>query len=181
MLAVESVPHRFHARRDVDSRSYLYQIARRRTALSKPFVWWVKDALDVPAMREAAAVLTGRHDFQSFTDSDPNETSTIVHLDPVVLKEEGDLVLVRVVGSHFIWKMVRRIVGVLVEVGLGKLTAAEVQGFLERPSPLPARLTAPSSGLFLERVVYPGDAPDAPLVAVTPLPRPAASPDSARR
>jgi tRNA pseudouridine38-40 synthase len=173
VLAVEPVPHRFHARRDARSRSYLYQVARRRTALSKPFVWWVKDALDVRAMRDAAAALAGRHDFRSFTDSDPEETSTIVHLDAVALQEEGDLVLVRVSGSHFIWKMVRRIVGVLVEAGLGRLTRKAVAGFLERASPVPARLTAPASGLFLERVVYPGDDDEAPLVAVTPLPRPA--------
>jgi tRNA pseudouridine38-40 synthase len=170
VLAVRPVPHRFHARHDAVSRTYLYQIAKRRTAFAKPFVWWVKDRLDVGAMRAAAATLVGMHDFQSFTDADPSETSTLVHLETLVLEEDGDLILVRVSGSHFVWKMVRRVVGVLVEVGRGKLSADDVERFLEAPSSIPAAVTAPASGLFLERVVYPGEPKEAPLVAVTPLP-----------
>jgi tRNA pseudouridine38-40 synthase len=83
--------------------------------------------------------------------------------------EQGDLLLVGVEGSHFLWKMVRRIVGVLVEIGRGQLTPAATALFLSGPSALPARLTAPASGLFLERVYYPGDPRDAPLQPATPL------------
>jgi tRNA pseudouridine38-40 synthase len=172
VLRIEPVPHRFHARHDAVSRSYLYQVARRRTAFAKPFVWWVKDELDVGAMRAAAAVFVGLHDFRSFTDSDPDEMSTRVQLESVDLEEAGDLILIRVTGSHFVWKMVRRLVGVLVEAGRGRLSLQDIGGFLERPSPIPARLTAPPSGLFLERVVYAGDKVIGPLSAVTPLPRP---------
>jgi tRNA pseudouridine38-40 synthase len=169
VLAIEPVPHRFHARRDPVSRSYVYQIARRRTAFAKPFVWWVKDDLDVRAMREAAGTFVGMHDFRSFTDSDPDEVSTDVLLDAIEVKEDGALILVRVTGSHFVWKMVRRVVGVLVEAGRGHLTVDEIEGFLEEQSPVPARLTAPASGLFLERVVYPGEEGIGPLRAVTPI------------
>ena len=169
VLQIAPAPHRFHARHDAVSRSYVYQVARRRTAFAKPFVWWVKDDLDVRLMREAAGVFVGMHDFRSFTDADPEEGSTRVQLGAIELKEDGDLVLVRVTGSHFVWKMVRRVVGVLVEAGRGRLTIDEIEGFLEAPSPVPARLTAPASGLFLERVLYPGEPPVGPLVAVTPL------------
>ncbi len=171
VLAITAVRHKFHARHDAASRSYLYQVARRRTAFAKPFVWWVKEDLDLDRMREAAAGFAGMHDFRSFSDSDPGESSTKVLLDDVVVGEEGDLILVRVVGSHFIWKMVRRIVGVLVEIGRGGLEPEQVAGFLQEYSPVPARLTAPASGLFLERVVYEGEPGEAPLRAVTPLPR----------
>jgi tRNA pseudouridine38-40 synthase len=170
VLRIEPVPHRFHARHDAASRSYLYQIARRRTAFAKPFVWWVKDDLDVRSMREVAGAFVGMHDFRSFTDSDPEETSTKVQLGAVELKEDGALVLVRVTGSHFVWKLVRRLVGVLVEVGRRRLAVEDVEAFFERPSPVPARLTAPPSGLFLERVVYPGEPAPGPIRAVTPLP-----------
>jgi tRNA pseudouridine38-40 synthase len=169
VLSIAPVRHRFHARHDAASRSYLYQVARRRTAFAKAFVWWVKEELDVERMRAAAARLAGMHDFRSFSDSDPGETSTRVLLDGVEVREDGDLVLVRVVGSHFIWKMVRRIVGVLVEVGRGGLEPDEVSRFLEEWSPVPARLTAPASGLFLERVAYEGDPAERPLQPVTPL------------
>src|SRR5436305_576280 len=58
----------FHARHDAISRVYLYQIATRRTAFAKSFVWWIKDRLDANAMGDAAARLVGRHDFSAFTD-----------------------------------------------------------------------------------------------------------------
>ena len=72
----------------------------------------------------------------------------------VQLKEEGDLILIRIIGSHFLWKMVRRMVGVLVEVGRGKLAEKDIKYFLEHESPTPAKFTAPPSGLFLESVTY---------------------------
>ena len=169
VLAVEPISHRFHARHSVAWRSYLYQITRRRTAFAKPFVWWVKDDLDAATMRGAAALFIGLHDFRSFTDSDPDEMSTRVQLEGLALKEEGDLLLVRVTGSHFVWKMVRRLVGVLVEVGAGRLSAGQAAGFLEESSAVPARVTAPASGLFLERVAYAGDPPETPIRAATPL------------
>ena len=159
ILAIEPTHRRFHARHDAVSRSYLYRIARRKTAFEKPFVWWVKDDLNVDRMREAAAVFVGRHDFRSFTDDDPDEKSTLVVLDTVDIEETDDFVLVRVRGSHFVWKMVRRLVGVLVEVGNGTLEPSALARMLRERSDLPARLTAPPSGLFLERVTYPNDPP----------------------
>jgi len=166
VLSVERAPARFHARHGAVGRSYLYQVSRRRTAFAKPFVWWVKDELDAGAMAKAARTFVGMHDFRSFTDQDPEEGSTRVLVEGVEVKEAGDLVLIRVRGSHFVWKMVRRMVGVLVEVGRGSLAAGQVATLLRQPSGLPAKLTAPPSGLFLERVLYEGDRDDRPLNAV---------------
>ena len=163
LLAVSKATHRFHARHAAVARSYLYQVARRRTAFAKPYVWWVKETLDLAAMRDAAARFEGMHDFRSFSDDDPEEKSTAVLIDEVAIGEDGDLVLIRISGSHFLWKMVRRMVGVLVEIGRGGLAIAAVHDFLRGPSSTPARLTAPSSGLFLERVLYQGDARNLPL------------------
>ena len=163
ILQVERVRHRFHARHDAVARSYLYQIARRKTAFAKPFVWWVKEPLSLDAMREAAASLVGFHDFQAFSDDDPGEKSTAVLLELLDLHADDDLIVVHVEGSHFIWKMVRRLVGVLVAVGRGELTQGEVVALLTGPSALPARLTAPAAGLFLERVYYEGDRRDVPI------------------
>ena len=157
VLAAERVPPRFHARHSAVARSYLYQIATRRTAFAKPYVWWVREDLRLDAMRAAAAALTGFGDFRAFTDADPEEQSTRVLVDDVRSPREGALLLIRVVGSHFLWKMVRRIVGVLVEVGRAASPCEHVGGLLEQHVRLPPKLTAPSSGLFLERVFYPGD------------------------
>ena len=164
LLRVEPAHPRFHARRDAVARRYVYQITRRRTAFGKAFVWWVRDPLAVGPMHEAAAALTGFHDFASFTDRAAGDGSTMVKLDALEIHEDGDLLRVQVLGSHFLWKMVRRLVGVLVEVGRGGLSPADVAGLLETAAPaLPARLTAPASGLFLERVFYPGEPVSAPV------------------
>jgi tRNA pseudouridine38-40 synthase len=157
--AIAKVPHRFHARHDAVSRSYVYQISRRRTAFGKPFVWWVREPLDLGRMREAAAAFEGMRDFHGYTDDDPREKSTVVLVDRVEIAESGALVLIRVHGSHFLWKMVRRMVGVIAAVGRGELRARDVMN----PEIDVAALTAPAAGLFLEGVYYEGDAGPGPL------------------
>jgi len=157
ILAAERVPPRFHARHSAVARAYLYQISRRRTAFAKPFVWWVREPLDLDRMRLGASHMAGFSDFRAFTDDDPEEKSTRVLVESLAIQEHGALVLIRIVGSHFLWKMVRRLVGVLVDVGRGELEAEDVDRLLRSDSALPARLTAPASGLFLERVYYEGD------------------------
>ena len=157
ILEIDKASPEFHARHDAISRSYLYQISRRRTAFGKRYVWWIKDELDVSKMRTATKLFAGMKDFRSFTADDPEEKSTKVHIEQIEIREYGDLILIRFLGSHFLWKMVRQVVGVLAEVGRGKLTIDHARSFFERSSEQPAQLTAPPSGLFLERVYYKGD------------------------
>jgi tRNA pseudouridine38-40 synthase len=157
IIEVEKAHPKFHARHDARARSYLYQISRRRTAFGKRYVWWVKDKLDARRMNDALQLFVGMKDLQSFTEDDPGEKSTKVLIERVEVQETGDLILVRMVGSHFLWKLVRRMVGVAVEVARGKLSLDAVKEFLSTKSDAPARFTAPPSGLFLERICYKGD------------------------
>ena len=154
ILHVEKAHPKFHARHDARSRSYTYQISKRRDAFGKKYVWWVRDPLDVRAMREAASRLEGFHDFRSFGATEKDGQSTLVDLDRVEIVETGDRIHIHITASHFLWKMVRRMVGVLVEVGRGNLSGTEVETFLKTNSREPARFTAPPSGLFLEKVEY---------------------------
>jgi tRNA pseudouridine38-40 synthase len=177
LRAATKAPHKFHARHDAVERSYLYQISTRRTAFGKPFVWWIREPLSVDQMRDAARAFVGLQNFDAFTDDDPEEKSTKVLVDAVEIVEAGALILIRVRGSHFLWKMVRRMVGVLAAVGRGEIDARSAARFLE-PSPMqepsrksdarttPAALTAPAAGLFLEAVRYKDDAQ---LGQLTPL------------
>ncbi len=154
ILEVEKTNPRFHARHDAVIRSYIYQVSRRRTAFGKNYVWWIKDNLNFQAMEEKAGLFEGMHNFQSFCDRDKEDKSTKVKIEKMELKEAGDLILIRIVGSHFLWKMVRRITGVLVETGRDRLSDADIVKFLVSKSDEPAKYTAPPSGLFLESVLY---------------------------
>ncbi|HWS90316.1 MAG TPA: tRNA pseudouridine(38-40) synthase TruA [Pyrinomonadaceae bacterium] len=169
VLRVADAPPGFHARHDARARFYVYQIATRRTAFGKPFVWWVRDRLDVKSMREACRLVEGRHDFSSFCESPGEQRSTLVEVGRAELAEAGGLVLFRIGASHFLWKMVRRLVGALVEVGRGNLSADGFGALLQRYSNAPAAWTAPPSGLFLERVLYEGDPAPGPLRPAFPL------------
>lgn len=173
VLAVEDVRPEFHARHDATTRSYIYQISTRRTAFQKKFVWWVKDRLNVQAMAEAAELIVGRHDFTAFSERDIRrmDESTIVAVHEAEFIVEDHLIIFRISASHFLWKMVRRLVGSLVEVGRGNVGVEDFASLVDAPQPKPpakskvkllakstldpARVTAPPSGLFLEHVAYP--------------------------
>lgn len=157
ILEVEKVSKDFHARHDVERRSYVYQISKRRTAFGKNYVWWVKDKLNVHVMEKASKLFLGMHDFVSFTDDDKNEKSTKALIEDFIIRETNSLIIIRITGSHFLWKMVRRIVGVLVEAGRGNLSISDIENFLTAYSNQPAKFTAPPSGLFLEQVLYKGE------------------------
>ncbi len=157
----KEVPARFHARHHAEERFYLYQISTERTAFGKHFVWWIKDRLNVEHMSEAAGLFVGRYDFSIYRDKREKPASTLVEVTSCTLCPHGNLILLRIGASHFLWKMVRRIVGVLVEVGRGKLAPERIGDLTQTEV---AGWTAPPSGLFLEYVRYPGDDPPGPVL-----------------
>jgi tRNA pseudouridine38-40 synthase len=159
VLEVVEAPARFHARNDAVARAYVYQISTRKTAFSKKYVWWVKEPLNVARMAEAAGKITGRHDFSCFRAKDPArpDESPYVEVRSASVEQADDLILFRIEASHFIWRMVRRLAGVLVKLGKGEITMAKFEQLLAgRCSPEldVAAWTAPASGLFLESVSY---------------------------
>jgi len=179
VLAVSRAARNFHSRHSAKSRRYIYQIAPRRTAFAKPFVWWVREPLDLQRMNAGAKTFLGMRDFRAFADvkrmirtRDEEEEappSTLVLVDRLEIAMSGGLIVVGIEGSHFLWRMVRRIVGVLAEVGRGRMQPSELPALLESTGDLPARLTAPASGLFLSRVFYEGESRDEGFFAATPI------------
>ena len=159
ILHVEVADRNFHARHDARSRVYIYQISRRKQAFTKRYVWWIKENLDLKRMEEAASLLPGRHDFICFRAADPSrpDESTVVEVEKVSIETEEDIIQVRIEASHFLWRMVRRIIGALVKVGKGELTVEEFQLLIDakcHPKLDVAAWTAPASGLFLEEIRY---------------------------
>jgi tRNA pseudouridine38-40 synthase len=159
ILQMERARRMFHARHDAESRVYIYQISKRKQAFTKKHVWWVKETLDVKSMARCAATLAGRHDFVCFRAMDPSRPheSTVVEVTGAEIESEEDIVQFRIEASHFIWRMVRRIVGALVKVGKGEITEADFAKLLSGDCDGKldvAAWTAPASGLFLEQVRY---------------------------
>ncbi len=157
ILHVEKTGRDFHARHHAVARSYIFHISKRRSAFGKTYVWWIRDKLNINKMEKAAILFTGMHDFSSFTDDKPQDKSTKVKIDEVKIWEDEESILIRITGSHFLWKMVRRMIGVLVEIGRGNMKEKDLVFFLNNHSKEPARFTAPPSGLYLEKIFYEGD------------------------
>ncbi len=161
VLHAEAVHGRFHARHDALTRTYAYRISTRKTAFAKKYVWWVKRPLDIAAMSYAARMLAGRHNFAAFRAADPARPaeSPIVVVESAEIEVEQDLIVFRIEASHFLWRMVRRIVGVLVKLGLGEISTEDFERLLQGQADSRldvAAWTAPASGLFLESVRYDG-------------------------
>jgi tRNA pseudouridine38-40 synthase len=170
VLDVSAADARFHARHHAVSRSYVYQISTRRSAFAKRYVWWIEETLDVDAMRQACAACVGEHDFVHFTERAQDQPGTRVRMDRAEIAAVGPLVLLRFEASHFLWRMVRRLTGAIVSVGLHQLEVRDLVARLEPGSTAPgdARI-APASGLFLEAVRYPGDPALGPLLPAQPI------------
>jgi tRNA pseudouridine38-40 synthase len=92
-----------------------------------------------------------------------------VEIQSAQMCQRDDMVLIRVTASHFLWRMVRRIIGVLVKLGTGQFLLDEFARTLVGEGREMAEWTAPAAGLFLERVLYPGDRPMVELAPVIKL------------
>lgn len=156
---VEPCPLAFHARHDAIARSYLYQISRRRSALAKPCIWWVKAPIDIKRLREVWMSFSGFHDMSAFTDLEGEDPHC--EIQSCEMAEDGSLILLRATASHFLRKQVRRMVGAAVACALHKAKVEAVLHDLEIPSTEAnlrwSQFAAASSGLFLEHVRYKGE------------------------
>lgn len=157
--AAAEVPRDFNPRRHATRRWYRYTLyARpRRSALLRNRAWHVGQRLDVTAMSEAAAALVGTHDFAAFappSEANRGSTQRMVFRAAVTPKHGAGVLHVDVEANAFLQRMVRRVAGALVEVGLGKRTAAEFRELVEKAEPGAAAATAPARGLCLMKVRY---------------------------
>lgn len=158
-LSAQEVPEAFHARYAAHAKTYRYYL--RCSAVDDPFTadtcWRIGPALDVPAMRAAAAHIVGRHDFAAFCAAG---SSAAAHGDTVRtvlacdVSGQGERVVITVTADGYLYNMVRILAGTLVEVGRGKLAPAAVPAILAGRDRAAAGPTLPAKGLFLEEVIY---------------------------
>lgn len=154
--SVEVVPAGFDPRRAARSRTYAYRILNR--AVPSPFwkryAWFLRQPLDVEAMQTGASHLIGEHDFSSFRAAGCDAAHPVRRVLRSELRREGDLIVYEIEATAFLRQMVRTIVGTLVEVGLGKRRAEDVEVLLARRDRMQAGPTAPARGLCLTEVKY---------------------------
>jgi tRNA pseudouridine38-40 synthase len=157
ILAADEVDPSFHARKSATGKLYRYQIYVGDICppFQHRYCHHEARALDVAAMREAAAPLVGEHDFAAFQAAGSDVKTTVRRLTEVSLSQEKSLLEVRLEGSGFLRCMVRNIVGTLLEVGRGAWAPSRVGEILGSRDRSQAGPTAPARGLFLVRVHYP--------------------------
>jgi tRNA pseudouridine38-40 synthase len=154
---VAIVDGRFSARFSARERTYVYAIFNRgdRGALLSHQSYHVyRRPLDLDAMRTAAALLTGEHDFRSFCGVLPDGGITVRTVRSLEIERFGDLVRVKISADGFLHRMVRTIVGTLVECGLGRRDPSSMNAVLHARDRAAAGLTAPARGLYLAGVRY---------------------------
>ena len=160
VLAAEVAAPEFHARFSAIGRRYLYRILNRHSppALERGRVWHVKRPLDAAAMHEAAQALVGQHDFTTFRDAACQAKSPLKTMDAARAWREGEAVLLEFAARSFLHRQVRSMTGSLVEVGLGRWSAAGLKAALEARDRKACGPVAPSDGLYLAEVTYPPNA-----------------------
>jgi len=140
------------------ARGKVYQYTIHNHLVGAPLLrrtsWHVRQALDVHAMREAAAKLCGEHDFRGFRAADCQRQSTVRQIRRIDVERSGSRIDVSVEGTAFLKNMVRIIAGTLAAVGRGSLTPEDVDAVLQSGDRTKAGPTAPACGLTLIRVLF---------------------------
>jgi tRNA pseudouridine38-40 synthase len=162
VLDAAFVPLNFHARHDARFRSYRYQLVENYSPFLRRHAWCPRRELKLALMQEAAKLVVGRHNFRSFCDPDEKEDGSFTcKVEECEWREiritrpcYARMLTFHIRADRFLWKMVRRLVGTMVELSAGNCAWDEFESFFHKPSPKPAEWTAPPFGLFLEKIYY---------------------------
>lgn len=156
-LGACSVSEDFHARYSAVARRYHYYIDNRpmRPAVMRQNVTWFRHPLNMVWMQQAAEQLLGEHDFSAFRGKDCQARSPMRCIQHIKFFKEGDFIVMAVEANAFLHHMVRNIVGVLLPIGTGKKPVSWAKEVLLSCDRKQAGITAPASGLYLQKVIYP--------------------------
>lgn len=160
-------PLDFDPRHQTLGKLYRYQILQSptRRPLARHDHWWLRAPLDVEAMRQAAAILEGEHDFSSFRASGCASRHAVRILYSLTILPGEERLFIEVHASAFLKQMVRNLVGTLVDIGRGRWRPEEMRRILDAKNRQAASATAPAQGLMLVEVYYADDPPPAAILA----------------
>ncbi len=152
----EEVAQDFHSRFKVREKIYRYTIDNglHHNVFSRKYALHLPQRLEIETMREAAKVFVGQHDFRSFTKLQTKTKSTVRTVFSIEIVEKYPFLYIRICGNGFLYKMVRLMVGALIDAGRGQLNAIQIKDILRKKDKNNPIEPAPPHGLCLEEVVY---------------------------
>lgn len=156
VLEAVTVPERFHSRLWAKEKTYTYWIetAKRCPVFQRKYIYTLGESLNAEAMRQAALILEGTHDFAGFCTNRNKKKSTVRTLKSLEIHSHGSQMELVMTGDGFLYNMVRILAGTLIETGLGRRKPQSVAGILAEGDRQKAGFTAPAQGLFLTAVTY---------------------------
>lgn len=156
VIKADRAPERFHSRLSAVKKIYTYQIetGAKRDVFTRRIQYELGRPLDVEAMRQAAALLCGTHDYKSFCGNRRMKKTTVRTVETIHIKQDGSHVVLTFVGNGFLQNMVRIMTGTLIEVGLRKRSPESVKEILAAKDRQAAGAMAPAEGLCLAGVLY---------------------------
>ncbi len=156
---VKNVNNDFHARFSASKRKYSYKILNQKTrsSLSRNYFWWVYDELDVNQMQSGAKYLIGKHDFTSFRATSCQASSPIREIFDIQIQKNDEHLRITLTANAYLQRMVRNIVGALVQIGKQEKDAKWMHDVLKGRDRKLAGIAAPAHGLTLLAVKYPNE------------------------
>ena len=154
---IEKVQNDFHSRKSAYGKRYIYSLYEGRALpVDVRYCWSLNRRMNVELMQEAADRLVGKYDFSAFsaTRGDGSYEDPVKDVWRLEIKKSGKKIKIITEGSGYLYKMVRSIVGALVDVGRNKLSPDQIQVILESKKRSRHVVTAPPHGLFLDQVFY---------------------------
>lgn len=159
ILSSREVPEDFHSRRSAINRQYEYHLLEGITApahLSR-YTWLVRNLPSVALLNDLAGEICGVHDFSTFTAAGDASDSRVREIRQAVFFSRGPQTVFRISGNAFLWKMVRSVLGTLIDTARTGGDTERLRGILDSQDREQAGPTAPAHGLFLTKVTYGSD------------------------
>lgn len=152
---IRTVSSDFHARFCVKEKEYIYKInVGEYDPFMRNYIYQYNKPLDLEKMRLAIQFFKGKHNFKSFTKTNPDITDYDREIYDVDIERDNDILVIRFKGNGFLRYMVRNMVGTLISVGEGKTSPSEIKQIFEFEDRTKAKKTAPANGLYLNNVYY---------------------------
>ncbi len=156
VVSVENVDERFHSRYNVKCKTYVYYIWNETyiNPFNRKYAMHINEDLDIEKMKQASKYFIGVKDFTSYSTSSSKKKSMVREINSIYVEKQDGLIKITFMGKSFLYNMIRRMTGSLIEVGLGNIEPEDIPIIINNKERKKSGLIAPAKGLFLEKIQY---------------------------